>query len=76
MKSYATDPRLRHPPSVMGEMLSCHDTRGEPLPLHRQTWTSKGKSPKPSGLAIESARASLPADPDIYYNIRPRSHPG
>ncbi len=32
--------------SVMGEMLACHDTRGEPLQHHRQTWTSKGKSPQ------------------------------
>ena len=32
--------------SVMGEMLSCHDTHGEPLQHHRQTWTSKGKSPQ------------------------------
>ena len=32
--------------SVMGEMLSCYDTHGEPLQLHRQTYTSKGKSPQ------------------------------
>lgn len=32
--------------SVVGEMLSCYDTHGEPLQLHRRTWTSKGKSPQ------------------------------
>jgi hypothetical protein len=32
--------------SVVGEMLSCYDTHGEPLQHHRQNWTSKGKSPQ------------------------------
>jgi hypothetical protein len=32
--------------SVIGEMLACYDTHGEPLQHHRQTWTSKGKSPQ------------------------------
>ena len=31
---------------VIGEMLACYDTHGEPLQRHRQTWTSKGKSPQ------------------------------
>lgn len=32
--------------SIVGEMLSCHDTHGEPLQHGRQTYTSKGKSPQ------------------------------
>ena len=32
--------------SVVGEMLSCYDTHGEPLQHQRQTYTSKGKSPQ------------------------------
>ena len=32
--------------SVVGEMLACYDTHGEPLQINRQTYTSKGKSPQ------------------------------
>lgn len=32
--------------NVMGEMLACYDTHGEPLQHDRQTFTSKGKSPQ------------------------------